>query len=205
MKKYILLLLLFPVFTAFSQNTDISILRDINLNRNRQLDGVFRGITNSAAPVAIGTPIILYGISLLNKDSLNNQKAIYIGVSVISATAFATILKYAVNRPRPFVTYPDIEKATDGGSPSFPSGHTSDAFALATSVSLAYPKWYVIAPSFAWAGAVGYSRMDLGVHYPSDVLAGAILGAGSAFLCYKANEWISQNKKKKLKLNLNKF
>lgn len=205
MKKYILLLLLFPFFTAFSQNTDITILRDINLNRNRQLDGVFRGVTNSAAPVAIGIPIILYGISLLNKDSLNNQKAIYIGVSVISATAIATIMKYAINRPRPFVTYPVIEKATDGGSPSFPSGHTSDAFALATSVSLAYPKWYVIAPSFAWAVAVGYSRMDLGVHYPSDVLAGAILGAGSAFLCYKANEWISQNKKKKLKLNLNKF
>lgn len=199
MKKYILLLLLFPAITGFSQNADITILRDINLNRNRQLDGVFRGITNSAAPVAIGTPIILYGISLLNKDTLNNQKAIYIGVSVISATAIATILKYGVNRPRPFVTYPDIEKATAGGSPSFPSGHTSNAFALATSVSLAYPKWYVIAPSFVWAGAVGYSRMDLGVHYPSDVLAGALLGAGSAFLCYKAQQLLNKKKRKKRK------
>lgn len=199
MKKYILLLLLFPAITGFSQNADITILRDINLNRNRQLNGVFRGITNSAAPVAIGTPIILYGISLLNKDTLNNQKAIYIGVSVISATAIATILKYGVNRPRPFVTYPYIEKATAGGSPSFPSGHTSNAFALATSVSLAYPKWYVIAPSFVWAGAVGYSRMDLGVHYPSDVLAGALLGAGSAFLCYKAQQLLNKKKRKKRK------
>jgi len=110
MKKSILLLSLFTVFSVFSQNADINILRDINLNRNKQLDGVFRGITNSAAPVAIGTPVILYGISWLNKDSLNNQKAIYIGVTVISTTAFVTILKYAVNRPRPFVTYPDIEK-----------------------------------------------------------------------------------------------
>jgi membrane-associated phospholipid phosphatase len=205
MKKILLFLLLFPVFTVFSQNADIDILRDINLNRNRQLDGFYRGITNSAAPVAIGTPIILYGISLLNKDSLNNQKAIYIGVSVISSVAIATILKYGVNRTRPFVTYPYLEKESDGGSPSFPSGHTSEAFALATSLSMAYPKWYVIAPSFAWAGAVGYSRMDLGVHYPSDVLAGALLGSASAYLCYKANEWIRQNKKKKLKLSQNNF
>lgn len=194
MKKYLLLLLLFPAIAGFSQNIDINVLRDINLNRNRQLDGVFKGITNSAAPISIGTPIILYGISLLEKDSVNRQKAIFIGVSVISATAIATILKYAVNRPRPFVTYPYLEKLSDGGSPSFPSGHTSDAFALATSVSMAYPKWYIIVPSFAWAGAVGYSRMDLGVHYPSDVLAGAILGAGSAFLCYKVQ--LLLNKKK---------
>jgi len=47
--------------------------------------------------------------------------------------------------------------------------------------------------------------MDLGVHYPSDVLAGALLGTGSAYLCYKANQWLSQNRKKKLQLSLNKF
>ncbi|WP_291125371.1 phosphatase PAP2 family protein [Flavobacterium sp. UBA6031] len=205
MKKYLLLLLLFPAILGFSQNADINILRDINLNRNKQLDGFYRGITNSAAPVAIGTPIILYGISLLEKDSANKQKAIFVGVSVITATAIATLLKYAVNRPRPFITYPYLDKVTDGGSPSFPSGHTSDAFALATSLSIAYPKWYVIAPSFAWAGAVGFSRMDLGVHYPSDVLAGAILGAGSAYVCYKVNQLINQNKKKKLKSALNNF
>ncbi len=80
----------------------------------------------------------------------------------------------------------------------FPSGHTSLAFAIATSLSLKYPKWYVIAPSYVWACSVGYSRMNLGVHYPSDVLAGAVLGAGSAFLTYKLNEWFwkKQNNKK---------
>jgi membrane-associated phospholipid phosphatase len=81
------------------------------------------------------------------------------------------------------------------GSPSFPSGHTSDAFATATSLSIAFPKWYVIAPSFLWACSVGYSRMDLGVHYPSDVMAGAIIGAGSAYLCYKANRWIQKRRR----------
>ncbi|ULT24063.1 phosphatase PAP2 family protein [Sphingobacterium sp. E70] len=45
-------------------------------------------------------------------------------------------------------------------------------------MSRAYSKWYVVAPSLLWAGSVGYSRMYLGVHYPTDVLAGAVLGLG---------------------------
>lgn len=210
MKKYLLLLLLIPTIWGFSQNIDINVLRDINLNRNKQLDGVFRGITNSAAPVAIGTPIVLYGIGILTKDSVTTSKSYYIGLTVLTATVLSTALKYSINRPRPFETYPDIEKLTSGGSPSFPSGHTSDAFALATSLTIAYPKWYVIAPSYAWAGAVGYSRMELGVHYPSDVLAGALVGVGSAFVGVYLNKLLnecietkkSERKVKELKLKL---
>lgn len=210
MKKYLLLLLLIPAIWGFSQNIDINVLRDINLNRNKQLDGVFRGITNSAAPVAIGTPIVLYGIGILTKDSVTTSKSYYIGLTVLTATVLSTALKYSINRPRPFETYPDIEKLTSGGSPSFPSGHTSDAFALATSLAIAYPKWYVIAPSYAWAGAVGYSRMELGVHYPSDVLAGALVGVGSAFVGVYLNKLLnecietkkSERKVKELKLKL---
>jgi membrane-associated phospholipid phosphatase len=113
---------------------------------------------------------------------------------VLSAAVITSVLKYTIDRPRPFETYPDIEKATYAGSPSFPSGHTSDAFSLATSLSIAYPKWYVIVPSYAWALTVAYSRMHLGVHYPSDVLAGALVGAGSAYLCYKGQQWLTQKR-----------
>ena len=196
MNKILLILLLLPAFSGYSQNIDIKLLRDINLNRNEHLDGFYRGVTNSASPVAFGTPVILYGIGLLKKDAELKHNALYIGASVVSASVVSTILKNSVKRTRPFITYPDIEKVTSGGSYSFPSGHTSDAFSLATSVTLAYPKWYVIVPAFAWAGAVGYSRMDLGVHYPSDVLMGAITGAGSAYLCYKGRQWLNKKRKK---------
>ena len=81
----------------------------------------------------------------------------------------------------------DIVKKTDGGGPSFPSGHTSGAFATATILSLEYPKWYVIVPSYLWAGTVGYSRLHLGVHYPTDVLGAMVVGAGSAYLSYKSD------------------
>ena len=118
-----------------------------------------------------------------------------IGAGLVASSGITYVMKRAINRPRPFVTYPDIQKLTDGGSPSFPSGHTSIAFAAATSLSLEYPKWYVIVPSCAWAGTVGYSRMHLGVHYPSDVLAGAVVGAGSSFVTYKVNRWLQGRKK----------
>jgi membrane-associated phospholipid phosphatase len=77
-----------------------------------------------------------------------------------------------------------------------PSAHTSSAFATATSLSLAFPKWYVVVPSFVWASSVGYSRMHLGVHYPSDVLVGALVGSGSAFLTQKANQWLNKKREK---------
>ena len=196
MRKIILVILLLPALNLWSQNPDINILKEINLNRNKHLDNTFRGITNSAAPIAFGVPTLYLGIALLQKDSIMLRKSLFLGASVLSSAFITNILKYSIDRPRPFETYPFIEKEGSGESPSFPSGHTSDAFALATSLSLAYPKWYIIVPSYAWAGAVAWSRMDLGVHYPSDVLAGAIVGAGSAFLCYKGQQWLARKRKK---------
>jgi membrane-associated phospholipid phosphatase len=182
-----LIISLFPLIVS-SQNRDIDLLRHINFDRNKSFDGTFRLITNSASPVSFGAPVLMCGIGLIKHDSLLFRNSLYIASSVAASLILTTIAKYTINRSRPFVTYPDIQKETGAGSPSFPSGHTSDVFALATSLTLVYPKWYVIAPSFVWASAVGYSRMDLGVHYPSDVLAGAIMGSGCAWITFKVNQ-----------------
>lgn len=182
--------------SLYSQNIDIRLLRDINLNRNTRLDNTFRGITNSASPVSIATPLFVYSIGLIRNDTTIKKKGLYFAETFLFSAFISTALKYGVNRERPFITYPDLEKETSGGSPSFPSGHTSAAFSTATSLSIAFPKWYIVVPSFLWASAVGYSRMDLGVHYPSDVLAGAIIGCGSAYLTYQLNHWINKKTKK---------
>ncbi|HOT13528.1 MAG TPA: phosphatase PAP2 family protein [Bacteroidales bacterium] len=185
MKKYLIFLLLLSPIVLYSQNIDIDILKDINLNRNKNLDGVFRVITDSASTVAYGLAVLLLVIAFRRKNIDARQRSVYVAVSVTTTAIIATILKYSIHRPRPFITYPFLEKVTSGGSPSFPSGHTTDAFAIATAVSLAYPKWYIIIPSYIWAIAVAYSRMCLGVHYPSDVLVGAFIGIITATIWYK--------------------
>ncbi len=68
----------------------------------------------------------------------------------------------------------------------------ASAFALATSLSIRYPKWYVIAPSALWACSVGFSRMNQGAHYPSDVLAGAAIGIGFSFANIYINRWLNK-------------
>ena len=195
--KIKILVLLFSMSFVNAQNVDINLLRDINIGRNKNLDPTFKFITNSAAPVSIGAPIFLYTLGLIKKDSTIKKQAIFIGEAFLVNGFITLALKKAVKRDRPFETYPDIDQASSSMGESFPSGHTSLAFATATSISLAYPKWYVIAPSFIWASTVGYSRMHLGVHYPGDAVAGAIIGSGSAYLTYKVNKWINKKVEKR--------
>ena len=198
-KASCLTIFLFCVSIVNAQNIDINILRDINVNRNKNLDPTFKLVSKSALPISIAAPIIMYSAGMIKKDSTIKKQAIFIGETFLVNAFVTTALKQVVKRKRPFDSYADIDQAISAGGYSFPSGHTSIAFATATALSMAYPKWYVIAPSFVWASAVGYSRMHLGVHYPSDVFAGAILGSGSAYLTYKANKWINKKRSKKEK------
>jgi membrane-associated phospholipid phosphatase len=173
-----------------AQNADIRLLRDINLNRNTHLDKGFELLSTSIYPVSAILPTSAIIIGYVKKDSAYLNKGIYIGASILSNFAITYALKYSINRERPYKTYPFIDNAVSEKSPSFPSGHSSDAFATATAFSLAFPKWYVIAPSFLWASGVAYSRMHLGVHYPSDIIVGCIVGSGTAYACHKLNMWL---------------
>lgn len=187
----------FCVSTINAQNVDIDVLKKININRNTSLDGTFNSISQTAVPISVATPILIYTLGMINNDSVAKQKALFIGETFLASAFITVVSKKIIKTDRPYDTYPMIQPVVSEASYSMPSGHTSTAFATATSLSLAYPKWYVVAPSFVWAGAIGYSRMHLGVHYPSDVLAGALVGSGSAYLTYKANQWINKKRKKK--------
>lgn len=186
---------LFCNSSSFSQNADIELLRDINQNGSPVMDKVFPVITESATPVTIAVPLGLFITGISTKNDTLKKESLRIGTSLLIANALTAGLKYSIDRKRPFETYPYLDKKSSGGSPSFPSGHTTTAFATAASLSLAYPKWYVIAPAYLWACSVGYSRMYLGVHYPSDVLAGIIIGTGISYLSFKGQQWLSKRKK----------
>jgi membrane-associated phospholipid phosphatase len=187
-----IIFLIWP-FSLFSQNIDVRLLKAFNSSDELRSDGFFRFVSNSEIYVALGIPagLAVEGLKKDDKDIIREAAVMLVAEAVTAG--ITEVLKYSVNRERPFSTYPDISKKASAGSPSFPSGHTSNAFAAATSISLSYPKWYVIVPSYLWAGTVGFSRMDLGVHYPSDVLAGAVIGSGTA---YKINQKLNPPRRK---------
>jgi undecaprenyl-diphosphatase len=192
----LLLLLVFAKFEARSQGIDYKWLKTINYNRDDEFDGFMNGASNSMYTVSAALPItqLVIGYATRNPTTIRNGWTT-VGALAVSFAA-TSAMKYSFHRDRPFMNHPDLLTAQTNNSPSFPSGHTSTAFACAAALSFEYPKWYVIAPSFAWAGAVGYSRMYLGRHYPSDVLIGAVIGTGSAYLSYKFNRWIDGKHKR---------
>ncbi|HXC04978.1 MAG TPA: phosphatase PAP2 family protein [Bacteroidia bacterium] len=186
-----LFLLLFAYPSLYQgQNGDINLLRKINVHRNPNLDPAFRVITWTAPVLAPSIPLGTIGVGLYTNDKELTRQGVVCASSVVLALGISTGLKFALKRKRPFAVYDDIQKETKAGPFSFPSGHTTSAFALATAYSLAYPKWYIIAPAYAWAGAIAWSRMHLGVHFPSDVWAGMLIGAGSSLLCYQVQKGI---------------
>jgi membrane-associated phospholipid phosphatase len=199
MKKLIgFLLLLMPV-SVFSQNIDVDILRAIHSPEPLPSDGFFRFISNSNMYVYIGTPVTLAVVGLAGHDNELLRDAAVMAVGTALSYGVTAGLKYTVKRDRPFVTYPEYFADKTGydfsDSYSFPSGHSTTAFATATALTLDFPKWYVIVPSYAYAGTVAYSRMHLGVHYPSDVLTGALIGSGCAVLTHYVNKKLNGHSK----------
>ena len=188
-KNIALLILCFSFIAtkSIAQNWEIDLLKNINPSQSHS--AFQQNISKSVYPLALATPITIFAVGLINKDKKLQQQSYKIVGSLLINTAITQAMKYTINRNRPYQDYPtiiypnNIEKDA-----SFPSGHTSTAFALATSMSIQYKKWYVTIPAFAWATSVGYSRLYLGEHYPTDVFAGAIIGVGSAYL----SEWLTK-------------
>jgi undecaprenyl-diphosphatase len=111
-------------------------------------------------------------VSLRRRDS---WPAIVTGLALVIGSIVSTELKAAIGRERPSVADPDFHALIPvPGSASMPSGHAVSAFAAATVLSAIAPRlrW----PLFGLAVTIALSRIYLGVHYPSDVLVGALLG-----------------------------
>jgi undecaprenyl-diphosphatase len=187
MKKILILpVLLLPVIcSALSHGTDITLLKAIDLHRFQSLDHLFMLVTNTAKPIVVSAVIVLFIMGLVKSNDKMKLTAIQMVGSLIVTTIIVLTLKHIIDRPRPYITYPSIWHVAADNDGSFPSGHTSVCFAVATILSLNYRKRYIIIPFFVWAALVAYSRLYLGLHYPSDVAAGAVIGIIASWVVYK--------------------
>lgn len=153
------------------------------------LHGASRAVSSALVPVVITVPVGLFAAG----HAMGNEYDALSGVVLLSAQAVTLGATYAlkelVGRPRPWRAHPDcIYPGSVDDEFSFPSGHSSSAATLATYLSLRYPQWYVIAPAVLFTGYTWYARMNLGVHYPTDIIAGAILGAAVGYGAYRLTE-----------------
>jgi undecaprenyl-diphosphatase len=102
-------------------------------------------------------------------------------VADLAADLLAELGKVIVQRHRPF----EHQLGPASSTHSFPSGHTATSFACATVLSAFAPRWRV--PFFVLAALIGFSRVYNAMHYPTDVLAGAVLGVLTALLLLAAD------------------
>lgn len=112
------------------------------------------------------------------------RTAVAAGLSAGVALAIGKVISELVDRPRPFVDDPGGVHLFSGhaADPGFPSDHATGAFAVAMAIWLRDRRWGTVALLAAALLSVG--RVAIGVHFPSDVLAGAALGCGAALLLY---------------------
>ena len=197
MIKYLLLptLLFAAAGHVRAQNMDVDILKSINASG--EFSGYWKTTTNSIFKVSAAVPLGVMIAGGLSGDKDLMKKGLRIGETVVVNALVTELLKRTAVRDRPSATWDGVIKAYKPGNDrkSLPSGHTSAAFSLATATSLEFKKWYVTVPAFAYATSIGYSRMYLGAHYPSDVLAGAAVGTGTALLMHWANKKLFHREK----------
>jgi membrane-associated phospholipid phosphatase len=140
---------------------------------------------NTSIATAV-VPLSIYGVGLIRKDSYAQNTGLLVGESVVDAEILTTVMKNVDRRLRPS----DIPPTGDfthtwfkshgtviGGRGSFPSGHSIAAFSVATIIANRYRshRW-VPWVAYGVAGFIGFSRIPLQSHFPSDVFAGAFLG-----------------------------
>ncbi|MBN8585907.1 MAG: phosphatase PAP2 family protein [Ignavibacteria bacterium] len=168
-------------------NFDVRLFRSINNSRSPLKTKVLNTFDNSMLPVALMLPPSLFIYSRVKRNTYDENSAYLLFSSEFTNFAVTFGIKTFFKRARPLNALKNVHSK---GMPildvySFPSGHTSTTFAMATMFALRYPDYpQVYAPMYVWGFIIAYARPYFGMHYPSDLLAGALIGTGSSVLVY---------------------
>lgn len=157
---------------------DNAILLFIEKIRINSMNGMAVDITALGSPIVITIFTIIASLVLLFlKDRYG---IIYLISSSLGAGAWSLILKYLVARDRPMI----IPRLVEVSGNSYPSGHTLAASSFYLSIAILSSRYFkayktkisLLIISMILTGLVGFTRIYLGVHYPSDVLSGVFFG-----------------------------
>ena len=155
-------------------DAEIDVFREINVaGTNEILDLIMLAFTF----LGISYVIVLVCVPLWFRGK--RDSAFDMVVLVILVTIIAEAVKLVVDRPRPGIDLDGVNTIVSATGPAFPSGHATRAFAVATLLFFVDQKRYGPA-ALAIATLIAISRVYLGVHWPTDILAGAILGSVTA-------------------------
>ena len=178
--------------------------------RDRPVPGIDRSATRNWSPAAATASDVLQIVTVTAPVSLivsgpGRDHATDLGVAYLETMALTTgatyLLKSVVARPRPLIYNPDPRiddqvRTERGAVRSFPSGHTANAFASMVFLAGTYGRLHPDSDSRSWvwggclaaAATTGFLRYEAGRHYPTDILAGAALGALAGWLVPRAHE-----------------
>ena len=150
----------------------------INVKMHGQLSKMCRYLSKTGDGQLYTLVII---VSYLSEGLFNNLFLQSILLAFLLERPAYFVLKNGFKRNRPEAALKNFRSIiTPSDKFSFPSGHTSAAFMMATIVAYFFPM--IMIPLYCWAALVGFSRVVLGVHFPTDTLMGVILGVSTALL-----------------------
>ena len=177
----------------FLNSIDITLFRFINGNlRNSVFDVLMPFITdlNKQRIVLVFVVLILLWMFIRGKRHVRIAGFLLVITIVISDQVSSSVIKYWFDRPRPCFVLHNVHLLISCGSGfSFPSSHAVNNFAGALLLAFFFPraKWWF----FGFATIVAFSRVYVGVHYPFDVIGGAVIGlfcAGGVLFLFLALE-----------------
>lgn len=167
-------------WTSVVGSSEVELMQEIAAHRTAGLTAIAKVVTWAGSGFVLVPTALASGLLLARAG--HPRQAVAVAVGLAGAMLISTVVKSLVARPRPPVEH--LQRVTGW---SFPSGHATQASAFWFSLALAVyavsqlSGWAVVLPSALLACLVALSRVYLGVHYPSDVIAGVPLGTGWAF------------------------
>ena len=177
--------LIYSAFTGTGPGADDGpVLAEAVAARSPRLTGLAVAITTLGSTAAMAVLAVVVGVVLWVRR--RRVEAVFLIGTMASASVVFTLIKRLLDRPRP----PVADQLVAAGNESLPSGHATMSMAVVGAlVVLAWPRLTAglrlaaVVVAGSWIAAVGFTRIYLGVHWFSDVLAGWALGAAWLGLC----------------------